>query len=125
MPEQKKFRQVGFRWVRVLISYQNKKAPPRVLFVLVRIVGLEPTREKHRNLNPTRLPIPSYPQKEKPLIFTRGGTRGGAYRWIHADILPRLNPLVNGNRTSFSSCGKQIKINCTKYYSISLDILFA
>ena len=43
---------------------------------MVRIVGLEPTRRWHRNLNPTRLPIPSYPQI--PLIFTRGGTRGGA-----------------------------------------------
>ena len=28
---------------------------------MVRIVGLEPTRRRHRNLNPTRLPIPSYP----------------------------------------------------------------
>ena len=28
---------------------------------MVRIVGLEPTRLGHRNLNPTRLPIPSYP----------------------------------------------------------------
>ena len=27
----------------------------------MRIVGLEPTRRGHRNLNPTRLPIPSYP----------------------------------------------------------------
>ena len=34
------------------------KASP---FYLVRIVGLEPTRRWHRNLNPTRLPIPSYP----------------------------------------------------------------
>ena len=29
---------------------------------MVRIVGLEPTRRGHRNLNPTRLPIPSYPR---------------------------------------------------------------
>ena len=39
----------------------KQKAPRRVLFVLVRIVGLEPTRKKHRNLNPTRLPIPPHP----------------------------------------------------------------
>lgn len=31
----------------------------------VRIVGLEPTRRWHRNLNPTRLPIPSYPHMNR------------------------------------------------------------
>ena len=34
-----------------------------------------------------------------PLIFTRGGTRGGAYRLIHAGcILSRQRRLVNRNR---------------------------
>ena len=27
-----------------------------------RVTGLEPARETHWNLNPTRLPIPPYPQ---------------------------------------------------------------
>ena len=110
-----------------------------LLLLLVRIVGLEPTRRGHRNLNPTRLPIPSYPlillnrnptrlpvavpdifvggaapsssvdrchalsslypppaalaslpnstmpaYSFVPLIFTRGGTRGGALSLIHS-----------------------------------------
>ena len=42
-------------------SIPKRTAPRRVLSFLVRIVGLEPTRRWHRNLNPTRLPIPSYP----------------------------------------------------------------
>ena len=29
---------------------------------VVRVVGVEPTRQRHRNLNPARLPIPSYPR---------------------------------------------------------------
>ena len=35
---------------------------------MVRIVGLEPTRRGHRNLNPTRLPIPSYLQLSSYLL---------------------------------------------------------
>ena len=43
-------------------SIPIKEGGHRPPSLLVRIVGLEPTRRGHRNLNPTRLPIPSYPQ---------------------------------------------------------------
>ena len=54
-------RTVAFRWVRVRVNTNKKREAFASLFLLVRIVGLEPTRRWHRNLNPTRLPIPSYP----------------------------------------------------------------
>ena len=55
-------RTVPLKRVRVLAPIVNKKREASTsLFLLVRIVGLEPTRRWHRNLNPTRLPIPSYP----------------------------------------------------------------
>ena len=42
-----------------------RKESPRKLSVsegfLVRVVGLEPTHQWYRNLNPARLPIPPYP----------------------------------------------------------------
>ena len=41
---------------------QNKKQPKRLLFVLVRVTGLEPAQPcDHKNLNLTRLPIPPHP----------------------------------------------------------------
>ena len=85
-----------------------------------------------------------HPHKKRPSVWTTSFWCGWQDSNLHAcalepksnestnsttsafgAILPWLPPLVNGNRTSFSSRGKQIKINCTKYYSISLDILFA
>ena len=35
---------------------------------LVRVTGVEPARETHRNLNPARLPIPPYPHKYNDII---------------------------------------------------------
>ena len=43
---------------------------------VVQIVGLEPTRWYHWNLNPARLPIPPYLQNKSPSIFTRRGNPG-------------------------------------------------
>lgn len=74
---------------------------------LVRIVGLEPTRRWHRNLNPARLPIPSYPQI---LLFLHGGaTRGWAHSRINGIILSRHIALVNAGD---SALHKNISKSC-------------
>ena len=56
-------RTVAFRLVRVPCPIKIERViPDGITLFMVRIVGLEPTRRGHRNLNPTRLPIPSYPR---------------------------------------------------------------
>ena len=54
-------RTVAFISVRVPFHKDKTGYPIGITRFMVRIVGLEPTRRRHRNLNPTRLPIPSYP----------------------------------------------------------------
>ena len=73
-----------FRWVRVLYFLPNKEGGQKASFFFwcgqqdsnLHALAVEP-----KSTESTNSTMPAY--SFVPLIFTRGGTRGGAFRLIH------------------------------------------
>ena len=83
----------GFEYRKsTMVSYQNHRA------YMVRVVGLEPTRlaaQEPKSCVSTNSTIPAY--SFVPLIFTRRGIRGGAFRLTH--YLKTGTPAFNEQNT--------------------------
>ena len=91
---------------------KKKESPKGPSFFLVRIVGLEPTRRGHRNLNPTRLPIPSYPHTA---IFYHAPGAMSIESAPRADICSGLFVFIN---SLSQTCGQKLR----HFVRFSLDI---
>lgn len=89
----------------------NKKGAPRLLFYLVRKMGLEPTRHRHTHLKRACLPIPALPHNALSLYhllrfcqdcFSSNSTKNSRFVFGEANHL-FLAFLTEGKRNRFLS----------------------